>query len=238
MGRKEFLRDHGKRHRSVGAIETRFDGIEGHLIELIAQSDVALGAIAWLTNERLLDALAQLKRASFVVQKEDFLRPDLTDENKQHFSRRLRRQYDQLRPLSSNDFLDCYPGSQEGMPGHNYSVENWLIAADGQYIQTDDAVRCIGFQRNQSKLSVPTMHHKFAVFGIYRPDVIILPTCVVTGSFNWSANAQVSRENIVTIFDKRVCNDYVSEWAQLWALSEELDWSQETPRFPSHYIGT
>lgn len=50
--------------------------IETALISQIAQCDMACGCVAWLTNENILKALGKVQ-TSLIVQKEDFLRPDI-----------------------------------------------------------------------------------------------------------------------------------------------------------------
>ena len=47
------------------------------LIGLMRQYEAAVGCVAWLTHFDILDAMARLKTVSIVVQKEDFLRPDM-----------------------------------------------------------------------------------------------------------------------------------------------------------------
>ena len=58
-------------------IEVYFTNLDKNIIRLIKQSDVVLGCVAWLTNFDILRELGNNKIASIIVQKEDFLRPDL-----------------------------------------------------------------------------------------------------------------------------------------------------------------
>ena len=58
-------------------VQVVFKNLEHVLIELISQHEAAVGCVAWLTHLDILDALARLKSVSIVVQKEDFLRPDM-----------------------------------------------------------------------------------------------------------------------------------------------------------------
>ena len=183
-----------------------------------------------------MEALSKLKRVALVVQKEDFLRND-TQESKVYFKRRVAGQYRELTGWKSDDFLECYPGIQDGMPGHNDAMQSWLLSYKGPHI-VDDAVRCLGFKRETGEHATPVMHHKFLVLGNYSDSIYMRPRCVITGSFNWSKNAETSRENIVIIEDERIAQDYFSEWAQLWSLSEPLDWTSPCPAPPTHYIGT
>lgn len=87
----------------------------------------------------------------------------------------------------------------------------------------------MGYARDTRGHESPLMHHKFLVFGEKHEGLIMRPKCVVTGSFNLTRNAQRSRENVVMIEDTRVCQSFLSEWAQLWGMSEPLDWSSPEP---------
>ena len=49
-----------------GSVIAYFDGLEDKLIEHIKDSDFVLGCVAWLTNERILKALAT-REASIIV---------------------------------------------------------------------------------------------------------------------------------------------------------------------------
>jgi phosphatidylserine/phosphatidylglycerophosphate/cardiolipin synthase-like enzyme len=82
------------------------------------------------------------------------------------------------------------------------------------------------------------MHHKFLVFGHRCQNLVMSPGCVVTGSFNLTPNAVRSRENVLLIEDMDICHAYLSEWAQLWSMSEPLDWSSLEPAPEKMYVGT
>src|SRR5712692_3136819 len=60
-----------------GKILVFFKNLEDHLIRFVQEADVVVGCVAWVTSEPILKALAKKKGVSLVVQKEDFLRPDL-----------------------------------------------------------------------------------------------------------------------------------------------------------------
>lgn len=229
------LRNYGRNHSNVDGLSVHFDNIVPTIQEIAACSDVAVGAVAWLTNEELLDSLKRLKRVAVVVQKEDFLRQD-TEETPKRFRSRLRSQYDDLNPISYDDFCESYPGQQEGIPGLHHNIAPHILGYKGLHVE--GAVRTIGYRRESGDMRTPVMHHKFMVFGNYRSDHLMFPNCVVTGSFNWTRNATSSRENILVIYDEAICADFVSEWAQLWARSERLDWECPVPQVQQHYIGT
>jgi len=64
-----------------------------------------------------------------------------------------------------------------------------------------------GFEIRIAK-SGKTMHNKFA---------IIDHSIVLTGSYNWTKNADTKNdENLVFIFDKKIANEYSTEFFELW----------------------
>jgi hypothetical protein len=60
-----------------GSVEVVFRHIERRLITELSSATIVVGCVAWLTSRPILEALAQTQGVSIVVQKEDFLRPDL-----------------------------------------------------------------------------------------------------------------------------------------------------------------
>lgn len=76
------------------------------------------------------------------------------------------------------------------------------------------------------------MHNKFLVFGEFKTDAVggdgypvkFIPKKVWTGSFNFTKNAGRSFENVVIINNAKIAEAYSCEFAQIFALSEELDW--------------
>jgi hypothetical protein len=88
------------------------------------------------------------------------------------------------------------------------------------------------------------MHNKFWIFcdgetvvqDMYRLRKL-QPVAVWTGSFNATKTGGRSFENAVIIRDRRVATAYAHEWAQIFALSEPLDWT--TPWCePEYRIGS
>lgn len=58
-------------------VEVVFNKLEDRLIGLLRECDAVFGCVAWVTSEPILRALAKKQAVSLIVQKEDFLRPDL-----------------------------------------------------------------------------------------------------------------------------------------------------------------
>jgi hypothetical protein len=137
------MEDVNARPKTSGEVTCFFRDIEGHLCQIIQQYPVVVGCTAWLTNTRVLEALAT-KEAAFVVQKEDFLRPDAGGQTTPH----LRRLYQGISGLTKRDFSGVLRLTSVG-------------AGDD-----DIGVRCMGISRPRGQTKpTPVMHHKFLLFG-------------------------------------------------------------------------
>jgi hypothetical protein len=208
----------------VGKIEVYFKNLENILVQKIRSADVILGCVAWLTNYTILDALAETN-CSLVIQKEDFLRPDLDPSS--GWRQTLRDKYENLN----------FKYDRHGLPGIAGSLS---VASDPSV----DPIRCVGNINTDSNPAWPRAHHKFVVFcsaelndGNPQRYRIIKPHAVWTGSFNFTKNATESFENAVFINDESIATAFAKEYGQIYALSEPLDWSS-TWHAPEYRIGT
>lgn len=194
-----------------------FEDLEEHLIEHIREADAIVGCVAWLTSEHILGALASVPRGvSLIVQKEDFLRPDLDAGARWKSDRRI--QYEALRSL------ECWP--------ETLNIATHALI-EGLRIEP---VRCAGLRR-QKFPTQPRMHHKFLVFckqelpsfpsstGGLGSTSWPEPYAVWTGSFNFTANGCKSLENAIFIKDNHVARSFYQEWQYVAWLSEPLNWS-------------
>jgi hypothetical protein len=201
------------------ALRPYFADIEGHVIEHIRIADAIVGCVAWLTSPSILRALALVPRGvSIIVQKEDFLRPDLGQHDCDSWRSDLRTRYEALRRLQ------CWPGTLN-IAAHASIEDLWI-----------QPVRCVGMAR-QGSSTQPRMHHKFIVFCNQAADSYAggtggsetlhwpEPYAVWTGSFNFTVNGCNSLENALFINDKRIAKLYYEEWQTVAWLSESLDWS-------------
>lgn len=207
---------------SQGSTTVYFRDLEQHLIDHIRAADAVLGCVAWLTSKNILAALAQKDPVALVVQKEDFLRPDLG--SGKGWASELRRRYDSL----SCSWMRYY------MPG---LVGSLTVCGDPEL----QPVRCVGNYNRAKSPAFPRMHHKFVVFcrasrereytDSDLNDVYVGPSldpyAVWTGSFNFTENAGRSLENALFLEGEAVVDAYVQEWARITALSEPLDWESD-----------
>lgn len=202
-----------------GAVEVVFRDIEKRLIEEINKSQSVVGCVAWLTSAPVLGALRG-KLCQIVVQKEDFLRPDMGAQS--NWKSSLREKY---AALNDGDFIDRY-SLPEPIPSMSYGGDTCI-----------EAVRCVGNYNRAKSPAFPRMHNKFLVLGRLIPaeggGSKVSPEMVWTGSFNITKNAGYSLENALIIRDPKIVDAYASEYAQIVGLSEPLDWQSDwcSPEF-------
>ena len=202
-----------------GNVEVIFRNFKRRLIGEILRYPVVLGCVAWLTDRDVLAALAGRESVSIIVQKEDFLRPDLGKSD--NANAKLQQLYGQMPGI-------CRQEMQGIAPGLNYCGD-----------PDTEGVRCVGNHNSDYRPAVPRMHNKFLVFCSKVPSGdpalydTITPHSVWTGSFNVTEAGGYSWENAVIIRSYAIALAYAKEHAQLLALSEELDWKRPwvTPEY-------
>lgn len=209
---------------SDSGVTVYFRDLEEKLLLHIKESNAVFGAVAWLTSYSILDALAELDNVSIVVQKEDFLRPDVG---------------------ASSDFKSTLHTKYKALKCNltRYSFSNILSSVSVSSDPSIDPVRCVGNHNSERKPAFPRMHNKFLIFSRVEESTenleieTITPYAVWTGSFNLTKNATMSLENALFITDKKIVNAYFEEYGQIAAMSEELDWISEWVA-PEWRIGT
>lgn len=190
-------------------ISVFFRDVKKYLLTEISKADAIFGCVAWLTDFEIIEALGQKKLVSIIVQKEDFLRPDLGEDHT-GWKKKLREGYDSIPKTASRNQFD-----------------NIL-----RYISTHgdlaiDPIRCVGNHNTDKTPAFPRMHNKFLIFARTDNESNVVPYSVWTGSFNFTKNAGMSLENVVLIEKQEIVNAYVQEFGQICAISEPLDWSSE-----------
>ena len=192
---------------SSRSTQVYFRDLEAHLISHIAQADAVFGCAAWLTSGPILDALAKKDSVSFVIQKEDFLRPDLG--GRTYWKNWLREKYDSLSGIE------------------RFSFDNVIDVLSCSYL---DPIRCVGNYNRDKVPAFPRMHNKFVIFAKlldYDGYEGASPYAVWTGSFNLTKNAGKSLENAIFITDPEIVRAYWLEFGQIVAISEPLDWEAD-----------
>ena len=208
-----------------GNTNVYFRHLKSKLIGHINEYSIMVGCVAWLTDFDILRALSS-KESSIIVQKEDFLRPDLQS-NRFNWKNTLRMAYKSLH------------FDYERYAFHDNVLSHMSICADPSI----EPVRCVGNFNSGKKPAFPRMHNKFIVFCKYKPedndDVwgSIIPCAVWTGSFNFTKNAGYSFENALFINNPDIAMGYFKEYGFIAGLSEPLDWTSKWCE-PEWRIGT
>ncbi len=215
----------------TGDTAVYFRDLKRRLINHIGKADVVVGCVAWLTDFDIIAALSQ-KDTSIIVQKEDFLRPDIYKRNAWKSS--LREAY---ASISCSHERYAFVGT---------IISNLSVCGDPSL----PGVRCVGNHNSEKKPAFPRMHNKFLVFAKYLPTEQpeedesyftyyndIHPYSVWTGSFNFTKNAGASLENAIVISNSHIADAYYQEYAFITGLSEPLDWETDWCS-PEWRIGT
>jgi hypothetical protein len=217
-------------------IEVIFRELESNLVNKIREFENGLifGSVAWLTSFKILDELAKCNNVQIVVQKEDFLRPDLNSENKDKWKELLRMKYSNLN--FEHDRYDL-----------RYPINELSVCGDPSV----GPIRCVGNHNSKKQAAFPRAHNKFLVFCEFvekstdetrkNKTEIYKPVAVWTGSFNLTWNSANSFENAIFLEDKKgdnpIINGFLKEHHQIYALSEKLNWETDWIA-PEFRIGT
>lgn len=202
-------------------VEVLFRNQEQRLLEIIKsyEKGAIFGCVAWLTSTPILKALANCENVQIIVQKEDFLRPDIDTNNIDKWKKELWQHYKDVT-CNLNRFQ------------FNEPIGNLSVCAD----PTVEGIRCVGNHNFEKKPAFPRAHHKFLVFCTIENDNY-KPVALWTGSFNLTKNATQSFENVLYFTDmsgeNEIINSFLKEHHQVFAISEQLNWENDwtTPEF-------
>lgn len=210
-------------------LEVIFKDQESKLLEKIKafEKGAIFGCVAWLTSVPVLRALGKCQNVQIIVQKEDFLRPDIGVRNLDRWKSELWKLYRDIKcDLERHDFRE--------------PMCNLSICGD----PTVEGIRCVGNHNLEKTAAFPRAHHKFLVFcNIVETEAgpEYIPISLWTGSFNITKNATQSFENVLYFTDTTgknpVINAFLDEHHQIYALSETLNWTSEWSA-PEYRIGT
>jgi hypothetical protein len=191
-----FLRESPVQELTQAMVRPVFRNIESELIEQIRKHDIIVGCVAWLTSVPILEAL-QGKEVQFVVQQEDWLRPDSGEWSLSN----QRRLYQNLSGISNSHAQASICSCVEIQP-----------------------IRLCGKPKTKDR-SNPRMHHKFVLFKNYQTvDPYYTSFDLLwTGSYNFTANATKSLENGLFVRSREVIDAYFMEWRQVLLSSFRIE---------------
>lgn len=189
-------------------VEIFFRDIKHELIFRINEADAIIGAVAWITDQEILSSLAS-RPTLLVIQKEDFLRPDMSSRLSEKEKKRLHDQYNSFSPFDGSK-LSFGPLSQE----------------DESKVKKLKPILCFGYYKEGESFRLPKMHNKFIVF-LRELDGEYIPYAVWSGSYNFTQQSTYSLENAIFIQDEQISQAYASEAQMIYLMGDDLDWSSE-----------
>ncbi len=195
-----LLRESSVQDLTEAMVRPVFRNIENEIVEQIKRHDIIVGCVAWLTSVPILTAL-QGKSVQFVVQQEDWLRPDSSEWS-------MEAQRNLYRSLSG--------------------VSNCVAGASVCGCFDIQPIRLSGKPKNKNR-SNARMHHKFALFGNYykSDDEFEIGynrfELLWTGSYNFTANATKSLENGLFVKSEEIIDAYFTEWRQVLLSSFRIE---------------
>lgn len=195
-----------------------FDGISDRLVAEIERAVYVVGCVAWLSDWRVLDALASRHNggvALVVHEERGYGRgKGRFDSVRAHraWTTRLKQAYEALPSFAASG------GPPAALRDHalwrrvvGFSRSNQKRGAPAVL----DTVRCLGPPPAATPVGAvcnnARMHHKFLVFGDSNGRFY----AAWTGSFNPTPNASQSTENAVVLYDSRVADAFLNEFVQL-----------------------
>ena len=191
-----------------GPIVPYFENLEKHLISHIESASYIIGCIAWLTNENVITALSQKRGIKIIVNKEEFLNPEM-EISQRFFYQILHNKYNNLPNIFESECLCCQKKMTLCPKFKNIFGE--ISPSDNNC----SAILTCGIVN-----SLPKMHHKFLIF----LDDQLNMTGVWTGSYNLSRTSNFSLENALYIVKQDVIAEYLKEFIVIFQHSENYYW--------------
>ena len=156
-------------------------------------------------------AVTSGKEYLLVVQKEDFLRPDLKSTLTASDKATLYQAYDALKPFD----------------GRKVPVGPFDQALYPEKLAHLAPVRSFGYCVPTQMYRVPKMHNKFLAFLQQDASDTYQPTSVWTGSLNFTAMSLNSLENAVVIHDPKIAEAFICEAQIIYLKGDPLDWESD-----------
>src|SRR5262245_45028100 len=196
---KDSLQDYSAKTED-GAITVYCRQLRNHVIKHIAEADLVVGCMPWLTNPAILEALQTRWGISLLVRKEKFW--DFTSEESQN-----------LRPM------------YEKFPADLRFSDSWLSSflpsQLGKRDEFIEPIRYVPLRLHHKFLilfRIPSVHSfslPFSTEGIY-------PYAVWTGSFKFTAASEQSVDTAILLTDPTIVRAYLYEYGQILAVSESI----------------
>lgn len=203
-------------HSSKGEIAVDFYDHERRVCDFINRSDIIVGCSFYLTNAKIIESLERSQGASIIIDKSAMIglynfigerwKCKTWNGKKYHKAKSYYEDRFKSIPLMQYNFI--------------HKVNQYLDNEYDHPVKVKESVRYFGSSNSSVKL-----HHKFLVSCSAEYDESgdvkkLNPKSVLTGSYNFTGNANRNRETLITIFDTNVANEFFLEWERAFLLSE------------------
>jgi len=203
------------------SVAVYLNDLEIPLLAWLSRQEAVVGCVAWLTNEKVLDALNSLKICQVVMQKEDWMRPDYDG---RHPARHSRRHYNGEAGFCRLELAETSGLSMCSDP----MVQRFRCFGQSTSAQTS------GPMQTAVPPARPVMHHKFLVGCVSHrpldddgyPSLELIPRSVWMGSFNMTKGARRNMDSAV-VMGAGPAALYYREWLDIFSHSEKLDFEHE-----------
>ncbi len=177
-------------------INVSFFDNEELIIKEINKYNAVLGCSPWITNNKIIKALADLEFGTCIV----------TDKNS--MNNYIKDYLDKFNSIKTLDF------DISQLPNNSYFDGNEIPG------KNTSSIRVFGKLKEGI---TPLLHYKFLILCRIDEDGKINPKSVITGSFNLSSNASNSRELLLTLKNPKAVRCFYYEWAKAFLLSENIN---------------
>jgi phosphatidylserine/phosphatidylglycerophosphate/cardiolipin synthase-like enzyme len=195
-------------HPDIEGFKVLFDGIEDEICQQINDCDIVLGCSFGLNNKKIVDALKNKGDGVCIILDKK------TASNNINYYKYLNSQlthYD-FSPSSLKDLFTFVP--LKVTP----STNKHAIRIFGLSIEPYDEI-----SNNKTVKRFPIFHHKFLIFCHKNSNDELTPKSVFTGSYNFTENANYSRENGILLENSDLARAYLTEWEKCVLFSESCE---------------
>ncbi|MGK0236497.1 MAG: phosphatidylserine/phosphatidylglycerophosphate/cardiolipin synthase-like enzyme [Psychroserpens sp.] len=216
-----------KKSVSTDDIEIHFDNIEEHIVDLISDSTLFFGCAYTFSNKKIIEALSKKKEKKVcIILDKSMSHQSMSNKSKKDSIYDALEAFDfDLQELGDGLFDKDEFFAASLLPRKNNTSPIRVFGGVASYDKqkSDNAKVTSGIAKPGIKadFKFPALHHKFLVCCDKKENGKLKFNCVITGSFNFSANAPVCMENIVVIKNEEVVLGFYEEWRRCFIFSED-----------------
>lgn len=197
---------------SSGAVYVGSNDHENTVCNFIKSHDAVVGCSMYLTNDKIIKVIEDTQiPVSIIVDKCS-----------------MRKLFDKYE-WKKKKYEKCFGRFNILQHKVTYRIGFFSPETESFVVKNDSAVRYLGVAESSQYL-----HHKFLV-GCSIVGGEITPMEVLNGSYNFSKNSKLSRENILKISDEKIARHFFEEWETALVLSEKkCDGNEFSPDLLTH----